>query len=143
MGKKSNSKDYTLVENPYYRFIKVLEERKNRSTVWLIQCKNCGKFYKEIPAMLISETRRRGNNPCDCWRNTSKGALKIKNILIENNIKFQEEYKFLNCVSPKGNPMKFDFFVNSSYLIEYDGEQHFNPTRFYGGDRDNELEKFE
>ena len=28
--------------------------------------------------------------------------------------------------------MKFDFYVNNAYLIEYDGEQHFIPSSFGG-----------
>lgn len=67
IGKQSSSKDYTKEENLYYEFIKPLDKYKNRSRIWLIRCKKCGTFYEEIPAMLVSNTRRRGNNPCSCW----------------------------------------------------------------------------
>ena len=39
--------------------------------------------------------------------------------------------------------MKFDFYINNQYLIEYDGEQHFFPTSFYGSDRDDIEQKFQ
>lgn len=55
----------------------------------------------------------------------SVGELKINQLLTENNIPFIQEKKFDSCISPKGNPLRFDFYVNNKYLIEYDGEQHF------------------
>lgn len=45
-------------------------------------------------------------------------------LLKENNIKFEQEkifFKFSN-----GHVAKFDFFVENSYIIEYDGETHYN-----------------
>ena len=42
-------------------------------------------------------------------------------LLTENNIPFIQEKKFDSCISPKGNPLRFDFYVNNKYLIEYDG----------------------
>lgn len=68
IGKQKNYKDYTTVDNLFYKFIKPTDKIKNNSRVWIIQCKKCGKEYEEIPANLISATRRRGNNPCNCWR---------------------------------------------------------------------------
>ena len=92
--------------------------------------KDLGKYYKEVPAQLVSEKRNRGNNPCSCWKNISKGELKISSILEQNNIPFIKEYQIKDCVSPKGNAMKFDFYVDNKYIIEYDGEQHFIPQSF-------------
>lgn len=92
--------------------------------------------------MLILNTRRKGNNPCKCWQKTSKGVLKIEEILINNNISFVKEYTFDDCLSPLGNLMKFDFYVNNQYLIEYDGEQHFIPTSFYSIDQNIKEERF-
>lgn len=87
--------------------------------------------YEAIPAELISDTRRKGANPCDCWKNISKGVLKIKSILEENNIIYKQEYSYNDCLSPKGNKMKFDFFLpDFNCLVEYDGEQHFLPMSF-------------
>lgn len=131
IGSKSHYKDYTKINNPYYNFLYATNEKDNTNSLyWIIECKNCKKQYKEIPAYLISDTRRKGNNPCSCWKNISKGVLKIQHLLSDNNIKYEQEKKFESCVSPKGNMMKFDFYVNNEYLIEYDGEQHFEPMSF-------------
>lgn len=100
--------------------------------IWKIQCKKCGSFYEDAPSQIISYTRIQGNNPCQCWRNCSKGNLKIATLLQENGLSYQTEYQFSDCLSPKGNPLKFDFYVNNHYLIEYDGEQHYKPVAFHG-----------
>lgn len=145
LGKQSSSKDYTKEKNLYYEFIKPLDKYKNKSRIWLIRCKKCGVFYEEIPAMLISNTRRKGNNPCSCWQHLSKGVLKIEDILQTNKIKYIKEKTFETCLSPKGNLMKFDFYIwfnEQPYLIEYDGEQHFQETSFYGNNKENIIIKF-
>lgn len=132
IGKQKHYKDYSTIENIFYNFIKPTNKIEGGSRVWIVECKNCGKRYEEVPAYLISETRQRGNNPCNCRGNQSKGVLKIIKLLQDNNIKFEQEKKFIDCVSPKNNQMKFDFWVENRYLIEYDGEQHFKPISFYG-----------
>ena len=133
IGKQSYFKDYSKKENPFYTFIKPTDKKASDGSVyWEIECKNCGKHYVEIPAFLVSNERRRGNNPCECWKNISKGILKIEQLLQNNNISYLKEYSFNDCLSPKGNLMKFDFYINNQYLIEYDGEQHFKPMSFGG-----------
>lgn len=130
VGKIITTKDYSTISNPYYIFNKRLEEKNSNGFYWDVICKKCGKHYKEIPSQLISESRRKGNNPCQCWQHKSLGVLKIKQILQNNNIPYIEEKVFLDCLSPKGKNLKFDFFINNSYLIEYDGEQHTSPQSF-------------
>lgn len=138
IGQQSYFKDYSKDNsNPYYKFIKRLDKKNNyNSAFWEIECRFCGKRYEAVPVQLISYTRR-GYNPCDCLRFQSKGVIKIQKILKENNILFETEKSFQNCISPKGNLLKFDFWVNNNYLIEYDGEQHFTPQSF-GGKRSGE-----
>ena len=125
------TKDYTQNYNPFYDFVKKLDKQDaNSSYYWLVKCKKCGKEYEEIPSQLSSETRRRGNNPCECWKKISKGELSIINLLIDNKIKFTQQQTFPTCLSPLGKLLKFDFFVENQYLIEFDGEQHFIPHAF-------------
>ena len=133
LGKKPNKgKDYTNEYNPFYIFIKNLNKKNDdTSFIWEIECRKCGKRYEEVPSQLISATRNRGNNPCPCWRDNSKGPLKIVDILSKNSITYEREYTFDDCLSPKGKKLKFDFFLpDYDILIEYDGEQHFLPQSF-------------
>lgn len=129
IGTLSYYKDYTNKENPFYLFVKPLEYYDNKGIqYWDIQCKCCGKHYQERPTYVISSTRRRGNNPCDCWRTKreSKGSILLQGILDGAGITFEKEKYYNDCVSKKGNFLYFDFFLpKQNILIEYDGEQHF------------------
>jgi hypothetical protein len=72
-----------------------------------------------------------------CSYKISKGEIKIKNFLIDNNIKFKEQFKFPNCRYK--NRLPFDFAIlNHKYevecLIEYDGELHYMAIDIFGGE---------
>ena len=41
----------------------------------------------------------------------SRGEIKIEEILVKNEIPFQEEYSFPGLVAPSGRPLRFDFAV--------------------------------
>jgi very-short-patch-repair endonuclease len=63
----------------------------------------------------------------------SKGELRIKKYLDENKIKYVREKTFNNCKNKL--PLHFDFYLpQKSLLIEYDGQQHFKPIKFFGGE---------
>lgn len=112
--------------NPFYKYVRPTSDRKRDQVVWEIECRKCGKHYYDIPSELISHKRTHGNNPCECYRIRSVGAQKIINILQNNNIMFEMEKTFDNCVSPKNKCLPFDFYLpDYNTLIEYDGEQHY------------------
>ena len=58
---------------------------------------------------------------CGCMK--SKGESLIIKILQAHNIKYEKEKVFE--VNNNGEYYRFDFYINDSYLIEYDGIQHF------------------
>lgn len=65
---------------------------------------------------------------CGCGRNLSYEEENINQLLQENNIIFIREYADTNLnrqYPTHGRPMEFDFYINSQYIIEYDGSQHF------------------
>ena len=69
---------------------------------------------------------------CGCIR--SKGEYQIEQLLKEHNIKYIREYSFSDLVDDL--PLRFDFaiFKNNQLLclIEFQGEQHYNPSNgFY------------
>lgn len=60
---------------------------------------------------------------------SSRGEIKIEEILKKYEIPFQEEYSFPELKAPSGRPLRFDFAVfddagNLDFLIEYQGIQH-------------------
>ncbi len=98
---------------------------KNAFKTIEVICPVHGVFYPTPNNHLNGET---GCPIC----NLSKGELKIRNYLEERKINFIEEYKFENC--KKLNSLPFDFYLPlHNVCIEYDGEQHFKPIKFFGG----------
>ena len=70
-----------------------------------------------------------GVKSCGCL--LSKGEARIAELLAENNIPFEVQKSFDDCIFPDSNrKARFDFWVDNKYLIEYDGQQHFesNPS---------------
>lgn len=113
-------KDHT---NEKYGKLTVLYITDKRNTqnrpYWHCKC-DCGNELD----VLITDLLSGHTQSCGCIK--SKGEEKIAQILLENNIPFEKEKKFSNCKLPATNQYaRFDFYVNDSYLIEYDGRQHF------------------
>ena len=65
---------------------------------------------------------------------SSKGEMIIEKILQDSNIVYEFQKKFKNCKNKRMLP--FDFYLPKYNLcIEYDGEQHFKPIKFFGGEK--------
>ena len=81
----------------------------------------CGKiFYPVAYDFIVKGTR------CPhCYR--SIGEEIIGEILKENNIEFEEQYRFDDCKNKRKLPFDFAIFKNNELqsLIEYDGMHHF------------------
>ena len=61
-----------------------------------------------------------------------------------NNIEFQTEYCFPDLKSKESNGlMRYDFFVDNRYLIEFDGEQHYEARARSGFWKDNYNDRHE
>lgn len=86
---------------------------------WHCKC-DCGR-EKDV---LGTSLRQNRSLSCGLHNNISKGNVRISEILDEANIEYEVEKKFNTCKDKTYLP--FDFYVKNTYLIEYDGEQHFN-----------------
>lgn len=69
---------------------------------------------------------------------SSRGEIKICDVLTMAGLSFQEEYIFPDLVSSSGRPLRFDFCVfddagDIDFLIEYQGIQHYEPKSKFGG----------
>ena len=63
---------------------------------------------------------------------SSSGENKIREILLEKEIVFEEQKKFCDCINK--NRLRFDFYIPSLNLcIEYQGRQHYMPIEYFGG----------
>ncbi len=118
-------------------------DMSNRSTIIACKCTKCGQpFYT---------TKRSESTTCGCTtgapRKTledfvqqrgcrSKGELKIAEFFDSLKIPYIQEKKFMDCADI--NPLPFDFYLVSPkhgpFVVEFDGEQHFRPSEFFGGE---------
>ena len=69
---------------------------------------------------------------------SSRGEIKICDILDAAGLEYQEEYIFPDLVSSSGRPLRFDFAVfddngDIDFLIEYQGIQHYEAKSKFGG----------
>lgn len=69
---------------------------------------------------------------------SSRGEIKIEDILKGAGVNFVEEYSFNDLVSSSGRPLRFDFAVmddsgDLDFLIEYQGCQHYEAKSKFGG----------
>jgi very-short-patch-repair endonuclease len=98
----------------------------------VIICREHGEF-KQTPA-----DHMQGYGCPRC--HFSKGEEAISSILNALNVNYIAQAKFKGCSHISS--LKFDFFIPSlKLLVEYDGEQHFRPVDYFGGDRSFKLIK--
>ena len=69
---------------------------------------------------------------------SSRGEIKIEEILDAAGLSFEEEYIFPELRSNNGRPLRFDFVIfdddgKIDFIIEYQGRQHYEPTAKFGG----------
>ena len=111
------------------------QSTKDRHILWDCQCE-CGCIRTVSSKSLLS------GNVLECYNcsnHKSIGEQQIETLLINNDIKFIRQYSFQDCISPKIGQLLFDFAIiddnnNLLYLIEYDGIQHFQPIKYFGGE---------
>lgn len=77
----------------------------------------------------------------------SQGELKIEEILQKYNLSYDIEYTFADLLSSSGRPLRFDFVVfddegNVDFLIEYQGEQHYEAFNHFGGKKHLARQKY-
>ena len=70
---------------------------------------------------------------CGCPKcKSSKGEDAIELWLLSNNIRYEQQKRLKGCEYIK--PLQFDFYLpDYNMCIEYDGKQHFQPIKFFGG----------
>ena len=90
------------------------------SVVWMCKC-DCGNNFEAR----ATDLRYGHVQSCGC-SNESKGERAIRQMLTASHIPFTTEQSFTTCIFPdSGKYARFDFYVNNTYLIEFDGKQHY------------------
>lgn len=97
----------------------------------IIICPSHGEFSKKAYNHLAGT----GCPKCFSERRCSSGETFIINLLEDNKIDFEFQKSFEDCRNPETKrPLFFDFYISSlKTIIEYDGKQHFEPVKYWGG----------
>jgi Zn finger protein HypA/HybF involved in hydrogenase expression len=102
----------------------------NMSTKVKIICDKHGEF-EQIP-----HSHLYGIGCPNC--KISKGENEVKLYLDEMNMKYITQHSFDNCKLKK--KLRFDFYLPElNTCIEFDGRQHFESIKYYGGDKGLEI----
>lgn len=103
--------------------IKIVGVDNFRNNLILCKC-DCGNYIKKSTAAL-----RVSGKFASCGCVFSQGEAYIKKLLQDNNIIYEEQKTYPNCKFPNtGGAARFDFYINNSFLLEYDGQQHYKYT---------------
>lgn len=117
-----NTKDLTNLTSGEITFLFLTEKRNDRHIIWQCQC-SCGKQV-ELSSHEFGHTKS-----CGCIKE-SLGEKRIKEILEEQKIDFQTQYRFKDCIYTRELPFDFAIFKDRELycLIEYNGQQHYEVT---------------
>lgn len=97
-------------------------KRRNRSAIWECEC-DCGNVVEVCSLDLLGDEKH-CTRSCGCI--DSRGEYKITQLLLKSGIAFESEKTFDTCHLPEScRPLRFDFYINNAFLLEYDGEQHY------------------
>ena len=122
-------KTHKIFEKDLYRVnptVEILGEYIDAKTKIKCRCKVDGFEWDATPNNLL---RGRGCPKC----NASKGEIAIAKFLNNNDIYYITQHKFDDCKNAL--PLPFDFYLpNYNICIEYDGEQHYRPIEYFGGE---------
>lgn len=120
---KASKKDIT---GQHFGKLLVLEMTDKRNINNAIICKclcECGNIIE------VASVSLRSGHTTSCGCITSKGEQKISKILLDNNVYFEKEKTFSDCIYPETKmKLRFDFYVNNNFLIESDGIHHYNTS---------------
>lgn len=103
----------------------------NAKTKIKFQHKKCGHIGSITPHDFLKGVR------CSICSSVIKshGESDIMKWLKNNDYKYEYQKTFVNCKNKQ--PLPFDFYIPSIKMaIEYDGEQHFKPIDYFGGDKE-------
>lgn len=112
------------------RYYYNLSEYVNWETQVLILCCEHGDFLQ-----IAADHTTNGSGCPKCC--SSRGETEIRLFLLHNNINYIEQHTFETCKNIR--PLPFDFYLPEyNICVEYDGIQHYQPVKYFGG-----KEKFE
>lgn len=123
----------TVIEDLGYRYF---GNEKHRRKVVLCQCE-CGNKIEIRTHELMSK----GRFSCGCDIPMSQGENKVYQLLVDNDLDVECQKTFDTCRFSSGRCARFDFFVDNTYIIEYNGAQHYIDSEFMDSKAQKERDK--
>lgn len=110
---------------------------KNGRTFWKCQCK-CGN---EVIKSSVSLTSGKCKS-CGCISSVAESEM-IK-FFTKNQISFQTQYTFDDCIDKRRLPFDFAIFYNEEIimLVELQGQQHYMPFSYCNEDMQTQFENY-
>ena len=126
---KNNIKDLTGKQIGDLLVLEMTDQRSNGAVIWKCQDINTDEIiYRRTDLVYNYVSKKYKVN----FSSMSKGEIVIFFTLKYNNIQFEFQKTFDNCRYPNTNYCpKFDFYINNQYIIEYDGEQHYQEIELF------------
>jgi very-short-patch-repair endonuclease len=125
LDKNSFIEKANKIHNNFYSYDNV--DYKTNKTKVIIICPKHGDFIQ------IPNDHLNGAGCPICKK--SRGEKIIFSYLKENNIEFEIQKKFKNCINTKN--LYFDFYIKKyNMCIEFDGRQHFENSDYFGGEKE-------
>ena len=121
----SKKEDYRIIESYVLKFGYKLISREyvDKRCILELECPE-GHVFK-----MRSDQFKEGKRCPICKK--SKGETKVANVLDILSVEYERQYVFEDCRDKL--PLPFDFYIEKYCLIiEYDGQQHFEPVDFAG-----------
>lgn len=131
---KGNAKDLTGQKFGHLLVVSREGSDHRGEARWLCEC-DCKNTNRII--VLGSNLRTGHTRSCGCERR-SHGELRIEELLQKAGIHYISEKIMFKFSS--GYNAKFDFYVEDKYLIEYDGETHYQ-YNLHGWHNEEQLDK--
>ena len=135
-GKRAPVSEEELVERLANESVELVGEYKGSTQLKaLFRCKRCGhEWYSKVNNIIT------GRRCPSCKK--SHGEEKIEQYLSTSNIEFIREYVFKDCCDEA--MLRFDFFLpDKNTCIEFDGRQHYVPTKFNNCSNEAAMTQFE
>lgn len=137
-------KETNIIDIANQRFGKLValyptDEHLGNVRKWHCKC-DCGNECNISGQFLRNGLTR----SCGC-ESKSIGETNIGLILKENNIKFETEKTFKDCINPEtGGKLRYDFYLpDYNRLIEFDGRQHFSFKENWGYQTEEDFKKLQ
>lgn len=119
------------VEKYGYKLLDNFDKYDTNTTKFNVEC-DYGHVYETCQDNFVNRKRR-----CPSCQN-SQGEDFIEKYLTERKIAFKKEFSFPDGECKHIYNLRFDFYLkhnNKEYMIEFDGEQHFKPIEYFGGEK--------